>query len=168
MTERTGKKARGVPAKRVSARRRRNKPKSYGDAEPTTGVAAAGDARPPLGIENPFPEIQGLWDAIQDSAEARFYSDADWQRVRLELRYGNYVLRELAVGYAVGCDEDGQVVVGNKINAQAWQKFQDALTELLVSPAAKRRAGIELRPASDADAVAADAKVLELASKLQA
>lgn len=148
MAERTGKGPRGVAPKRDSQRRRRNKPASYGAADPTTGRSAA--ARPGLGIVDPEPMIQDLWDALQTSAESRFYSEADWQRVRMELAYGNGLLG------------------GEKIAAQAWKTFQDALTELLVSPAAKRRAGIELKPPKDEHEAQADAKILDIASKLQA
>jgi len=138
--------------KRDSVRRRANKPKSYGKADPTTGAAAT--ARPSLGIVDPEPQIAGMWKALQTSAESRFYSESDWERVRAELSYGNTVL--------------AKINAGEMVSSQAWKIFQDGLTELLISPAAKRRAGIELKPASDADAVAADAKVLELASRLQA
>ena len=40
--------------------------------------------------------------------------------------------------------------------ANAWRVVQQGLTEMLVSPAAKRRAGIEVRPSAvDEDAVEA-------------
>ena len=42
----------------------------------------------------------------------------------------------------------------------AWEAVQHGLNELLLSPAVKRRAGIEVRPQGvDADAVAADEMV---------
>jgi hypothetical protein len=37
-------------------------------------------------------------------------------------------------------------------SAQAWDAVQHGLSELLISPAAKRRSRIELRPSADADA----------------
>ena len=43
---------------------------------------------------------------------------------------------------------------------QAWEAIQHGLNEMLLSPAVKRRAGIELRPDGvDEDAKAAVAKV---------
>jgi hypothetical protein len=45
---------------------------------------------------------------------------------------------------------------GRPLSGQTWAVVQHGLTELLVSPAAKRRAAIEVKPAGvDADAVAA-------------
>jgi hypothetical protein len=91
-----------------------------------------------------------LWDSLQDSPESKFYSAADWQRVRATLAYGDRVLRQ------------------DKINSQAWKMFFDGLTELLISPAAKRRAGIELKPAMDSDEAEADAEVAEIDRTLRA
>jgi hypothetical protein len=153
MAERTGVKARGVAPKQNSQRRRRNKPKSHGEATPAITEAAA--FRPELGIDHPTPQIRSLWDALQVSAEARFYSDADWHRVRIELTYGDALMRQLSAG--------------EKVSAQAWTAFQNSLTELLVSPASKRRAGIDVRPPSvDPREASADAAILSLAAKLQA
>jgi hypothetical protein len=121
-----------------------------------------------LGIASPMQMITDLWDALQDSPESKFYSAADWQRVRLELAYGNSVLREIQHGYVQGMTKDGDPIIGNKINAGAWARFQDALTELLVSPAAKRRAGIELKPPVDPDEADADAVVKDLTARLHA
>lgn len=129
----------GPPPKRDSQRRRRNTPASYGKAEPEiagTGAPAPDD----LGITDCDAMIVDLWDALQASAEAKYYSDADWQRVRLELRYGSMLLRG-----------------GRTPGAQAWATFQAGLNALLVSAADKRRAGIELKPhMGDPDEMAAD------------
>ena len=40
-------------------------------------------------------------------------------------------------------------------SAQAWDAIQHGLSELLISPAVKRRSGIELKPTVDADENAA-------------
>ena len=62
-----------------------------------------------------------------------------WQRARMELWYANTVMTA------------GQVPSANQ-----WTTIQRGLDELLVSPAVKRRAGIELRRNGvDADVVAA-------------
>ena len=48
------------------------------------------------------------------------------------------------------------VLTGDKIAANSWAQIQHGLTELLISPAAKRRAAIELKPTTpDRDEVAA-------------
>jgi len=77
---------------------------------------------------------------LQDSAEARFYSEADWARAALEMWFADQTLR--------------------KPTANAWAQVQHGLTEMLIGPAAKRRAGIELKPPDrDADE---DASVLQM------
>ncbi len=118
-------KPRGPVPKRSEDRRRVNKPESQGAAETTT--AEAGDRPAELGFEA-HPIVQELWDVLGESAEAKFYSAADWQRVRMELFYASYTL---------GSD---------KISSMAWAAVQSGLSELLISPADKRRAGIELKP----------------------
>ena len=52
--------------------------------------------------------------------------------------------------------------------AVAWQQVQRGLTDMLISPAAKRRAAIELAPPSpDADEVAAVSMMSTYRSKLK-
>ncbi len=74
----------GPAPKPASKRRRYGTPKSYGSAEATTAPAANPGVRE-LGIENPHPLIASLWATVVDSCEVVFYSEADWQRLRLEL-----------------------------------------------------------------------------------
>ena len=118
----------GVPPKPPSKRRRTNKPASYGAAERITTPAAPVADRE-LGIDSPHQLVADLWEVIQTSAESRFYSAADWARLRIELWFANALLTS-----------------GKPIVAGAWQQVQHGLTELLISPAAKRRAAIELKP----------------------
>jgi hypothetical protein len=81
--------------------------------------------------------------ALGSSVEGRYYSAADWRRARLELWFAHTVMTA------------GQVPSANR-----WTTIQRGLDELLVSPAAKRRAGIELRRKGvDADVVDAGEKV---------
>jgi hypothetical protein len=127
---------RGPAPKPASRRRRRNKPDSYGAAEPT--VAGQGDEQPPLGFEA-HELVVDLWSVLGQSVEAQFYSAADWQRARWELWYANTVMTASQVP-----------------SANMWTTIQRGLDELLISPAVKRRAGIELRRKGvDADVVAA-------------
>jgi hypothetical protein len=128
----------GPAPKPDSKRRRYAKPKSYGDATPTTAPAAPPVDGRKLGIENPHPLIVSIWDTVQQSCEAAFYSETDWERLRLELWFANHTM------------------VSGHPSGQAWIAIQHGLNELLLSPAIKRRAGIELRPqAVDADEDAA-------------
>lgn len=133
-------KPRGPAPKPESQRRRVNKPESHGEAEVTTALAGV---RPVgLGFEA-HPIVQDLWDVLGESAEAKFYSSADWQRARMELFFASYTLNS------------------DKIGAVAWAAVQSGLSELLISPADKRRAGIDMKPkTSDADE---DAAVVQLA-----
>ena len=118
-------KPRGPVPKRSEDRRRANKPESQGSA--VTAFGEAGERPEALGFEA-HSIIERLWDVLAVSAEAKFYSAADWERVRLELWFGNTIL------------------TGDKVGAMAWATFQSGLSELLISPADKRRAGIELKP----------------------
>jgi hypothetical protein len=87
--------------------------------------------------------VADLWNAVQTSCEATFYGEADWERLRLELWYANA---------AMTC--------GRPLSGNTWPTIQHGLTELLISPAAKRRCAIEVRPTGpDPDADAALAMV---------
>jgi hypothetical protein len=92
-----------------------------------------------------------MWSALGRSVEGQFYSDADWQRARLEMHYVN------------------QLLMGRRqLTPAAWSTVQSGLGELLVSPAVKRRAGIELkRAAADVDEQAASEMLGEYRQRLQ-
>ena len=61
-----------------------------------------------------------------------------------------------------------RIMAGGQPSATAWAAVQTGLNALLISPAAKRRAGIELRPRGvDADAEAAVAQVARYQEQLQ-
>jgi hypothetical protein len=138
----------GPAPKPASQRRRRNKPASYGAAEPV--LADQAGEQPPLGFEA-HELVVDLWSALGRSVEGRFYSAADWQRARLELWHADMVMRS------------GQVPSANQ-----WTSIQRGLDELLISPTVKRRAGIELRRIGvDADEVAADKMVGEYKRSLK-
>jgi hypothetical protein len=140
----------GPAPKPASKRRRYNKPKSYGAAEPTIAPAAPAQGRA-LGIDDPHPLVADLWNAAASSSEARFYSEADWQRLRLELWNANRAMTS-----------------GRPISGPTWATIQHGLTELLISPAAKRRAAIELQaPDPDTDEVAAVSMIGQYRSKLK-
>ena len=127
----------GPAPKPPSQRRRRNTPRSYGDAQPTIAPAAHCGVRE-LGIDNPHPLITAMWDAVQTSCEAACYSESDWVRLRLELWFAD------------------RVMASGQPSAKAWAVIQHGLNEMLLSPAIKRRAGIEVKSqAVDADEEAA-------------
>jgi hypothetical protein len=106
-----------------------------GAAEPV--LTGQSDEQPPLGFDA-HELVADLWAVLGRSVEAQFYSAADWQRARWELWYANEVMAASQVP-----------------SANQWTAVQRGLDELLVSPAVKRRAGIELRRRGvDADVVA--------------
>ncbi|MFC8531925.1 hypothetical protein [Nocardia sp. NPDC057227] len=136
----------GPVPKPASRRRRRNKPKSQGEAEAEL-VYGAVDA-PELGFDA-HSLVSDLYETLACSVEGQFYSPADWQRVRLELHYLNGLLT-------------AEKVPG----AMAWAQVQAALQALLVSPAEKRRLGIEMRrPVVDADEDAAVVQMNEYVNR---
>ena len=131
----------GPAPKPPSQRRRRNTPASYGAAQPTTAPAASPGTRE-LGIDNPHPLIASLWHTVQTSCETTFFSDGDWARLRMELWFADLVM------------------ASGQPSAKAWAAIQHGLNEMLISPATKRRIGIEVRPAvDDPDADAAVAMI---------
>ena len=128
----------GPVPKPASKRRRRNVPVSYGAAQPTTAPAAPPVDGRSLGIDNPHPLIALLWNTVQSSCEAAFYSEADWARLRLECWFANHTM------------------ASGRPSGSAWEAIQHGLNEMLLSPAIKRRAGIELKSQNvDADEEAA-------------
>src|SRR6476660_7361225 len=140
----------GRPPKPASKRRRTNKPKTWGAAEPVTAPAAEAQDRE-LGIEDPHQLVARMWNTVQESCESRFYSEADWARLRLELWNANELLTS------------GKPITGN-----AWATVQHGLNAMLISPAEKRRCAIEVKPPGvDADAVEAVALVGQYRQRLK-
>ena len=68
---------RGPAPKPESKRRRYAKPESYGAAEPTTASAAGPTVQRVLGIDDAHPLVVAMRDTVQESCEARFYSDEE-------------------------------------------------------------------------------------------
>ena len=86
-----------------------------------------------------------MWNSLSTSVEGQFFSDADWQRARMELWYAN-----------------GLLTGERQLTAPAWSVVQTGLSELLISSADKRRAGIALQKAAvDADEVHAVEQIAE-------
>ena len=128
-----------------------SQPASYGAAEPVTAPAASVQDRE-FGIEDPVHKlVADMWQVVQNSAESRFYSEADWARLRLELWNANEILTS------------GKPITGN-----AWATVQHGLNAMLISPAEKRRCAIEVKPiGADPDEDAAVSMLGTYRSKLQ-
>ena len=141
----------GPAPKPPSKRRNRGTPKSYGAAQPTTAPAAGVLKDRDLGLEDPHPLVESMWNTIQKSCEATFYSEADWARLRLELWNANVVMAS-----------------GKPISGNSWAVIQHGLNALLISPAEKRRCAIEVKPQGpDADENAAVAMIDRYRQKLK-
>ena len=82
-------KPRGPAPKPDSQRRRAQTPVSYGLAEPIVAGTAA--QQPTLGF-TAHKLVRDMWKALANSVESQFYSDADWERARMELWYMNGLL----------------------------------------------------------------------------
>ena len=80
----------GPAPKPASQRRRRNKPASYGAAEPV--LAGQAEEQPPLGFEA-HELVVDLWSALAGSVEGKVFSAADSQRARLEMWFADQVMR---------------------------------------------------------------------------
>ena len=131
-----------TPTQAREQRRRANKPATYGAATPITAPAAGRHDRD-LGIDNPHELVASMWATVQESCESRFYSEADWARLRMELWNANEVMRS-----------------GKPISGTTWAGIQHGLNALLISPAEKRRAAIEVKPLGpDADQDAANNQI---------
>ena len=139
----------GPAPKPASKRRRRTPPRTYGAATPITAPAAP--VQPgELGFDA-HPLVASMWAALRESFESRFYSEADWERARWELWYADMVMRS-----------------DRPTTGQAWTQVQHGLSDLLVSPAAKRRCAIEMKaPGRDEDADAAVSMTANYQRKLQ-
>ena len=91
-----------------------------------------------------------MWDTVQHSCEAAFFSPTDWERLRLELWFANHTM------------------ASGRSSGQAWIAIQHGLNELLLSPAIKRRAGIEvMSQAADVDEDAAVSMTARYQQRLQ-
>lgn len=140
-------KPKGPAPAQDSKRRRSNKPESYGAAEAV--VAGTAGLQPDLGFEA-HEMVMSMWKALETSVEGQFLSTADWERARVEMWFLNQVLT-------------GQI----ELTAANWARVQNGMNELLISPADKRRAGIELKKAtSDADEDAAVDQIASYRNKL--
>ena len=140
----------GPAPKPARTRRRANKPASFGAAEPIVAPAAPAQDRE-LGISNPHKLVADMWAVVQTSAESRFYSQADWARLRMELWNADQVLRS-----------------GKPISGNTWATIQHGLNAMLISPAEKRRCAIDVQPPGpDAEEDAAVSMVGKYKTKLQ-
>lgn len=122
----------GPPPKRSEQRVRRNKPdvpieKLVTDGKPVSAPRAV-DGWHYLCIE--------LWDAMKESAQARYYEPSDWQFAKIQL---HLLSQQLQAGRA---------------SAQMVATINTALTNLLLTEGDRRRVRLEIqRQEAQADVV---------------
>lgn len=114
--------SRGPVPKRSEERIRRNKD----DVEVTKLEATGVVEVPELGIEDPHPMIVDFWEAICDSAQAKFYEPSDYQYARFTLHFAN------------------KLVLSGRPSSQMLAAVNSALSDLLVSEGHRRRVRLEV------------------------
>lgn len=119
---------RGPAPKRESQRRRRNQPE-----RPIDQVDGAVPA-PPLGLDDPHPLAEAMYEALCSSLEAGYMTAASWQRARLSAHVMSQQLRR----------SEGPTAVMYTALQQDWKA-------LLIDPAEQRRLGIEVARAPEVD-----------------
>lgn len=129
----------GPLPKPASQRRRRNKPKSYGEADAVM-VASRPVKKPSLSLpfadpaEKPHKLVSSFWRVLRSSeVDTSFWTAADWQRARVTMWF-----------------LDKQLKRPGPTGAQAMDSIMKQFDALLVSPAEKRRLGIEIKAHDDA------------------
>ena len=111
----------GPAPKPASKRRRYGKPKSYGDAEPTTAPAARSGDPSTRHRQSASADHGDVGHRADTPVSPRSTATTDWERLRMELWYANHTM------------------ASGRPSAQAWDAIQHGLSELLISPAVKRR-----------------------------
>ena len=110
--------------------------KSPADYEITTIEVDGPVMMPELGIENPHPIIEDLWDSLGTSAQNEYYEPSDWQFARFTLHFAN------------------QLLWASRPSAQMFQGVLSALNDLLLSEGSRRRLRMEIeRNKANADVV---------------
>lgn len=128
----------GPVPKRSDQRRRRNKESSNNDQ-----VAKTGQVIIPATDENWHPIAQDWFNSLKDSAIAQYYDASDWATAR-------YVAEAMSRNLSTG-----------KFSAQLFQSVMSAMTDLLTTEGARRRARIEIER-NDAEEEVDTADVVDL------
>jgi hypothetical protein len=130
----------GPVPKRSSERRRRNKPEG---GEITSVSVRAGTVEQPPVSEEWHPIAKDWYGSLAQSGQARFYEPSDWQTAR-------YVAEVMS-----------RNLEASRFSAQLFAAVSSAMTELLTTEGARRRARIELERNGAVD-VDEDAAVIAL------
>ena len=113
----------GPVPKRSTERRRRNKPEG---AEVTTVPAAKQSVQCPPADESWHQIARDWYDSLAESGQAVFYEPSDWATAR-------YVAEAMSRGLS-----------SSRFSAQLFAAVSSAMTELLTTEGARRRARLEI------------------------
>ena len=124
----------GPIPKRDDQRVRRNKPEV-----PTDKIEAIGLVEvPELGMPEAHPLVKDMYQAMRDSAQARFFEPSDWAYAKFTLHFADLLLKS------------------SRPSGQILASVQSMLNELLVSEGARRRIRLEVERSSSSGAEVLD------------
>ncbi|UQI46730.1 hypothetical protein M1P56_21435 [Streptomyces sp. HU2014] len=112
--------------KRSGQRRRRN----VGDGPPLVKAGAGAAPVVPLPSEEWHPIAADWFQALQESGQSQFYEQSDWATAV-------YVAEAMS-----------RSLISGKFSAQLFQSVMSAMTDLLTTEGARRRARVELERAA--------------------
>ncbi|WP_338601654.1 hypothetical protein [Saccharopolyspora sp. SCSIO 74807] len=114
---------RGPVPKRADQRIRRN----HADIDTVTVTEEGqGVACPDLGLEDPHPLVVDWYRALTESAQSKYFEPSDWQTARLVAHEVDRYLRSA------------------RPSSQMFAALMSAMSDLLVTEGARRRARIEI------------------------
>lgn len=128
----------GPVPKRSDERIRRNKPDRPIEKVSKIGVVPI----PDLGLDDPHEVTVGLYQALLDSAQSKYFEPSDWAYARFCLHFADKLLKQAR--------PSGQVLA----------TVHSMMSDLLVSEGSRRRFRIEIERADDG----AENNVLDIAT----
>lgn len=154
---------RGPAPKRSTQRRRRNAP----EIPVTTGIASKGVVAPPADDEW-HPVARAWYDSLAESGQATFYEPSDWALAFLMAESISRDLNPQFVGFRqVDKFETEPIRETIPMKGASLSAYLKAMTDLLVTEGARRRASVELmKPVGDDDEDAAVAMLDEYRARL--
>lgn len=110
---------------RSDQRVRRNLPDVPVEAVQAIGIVLV----PELGIDNPHPVIEEMWESLKNSAQKKYYEPSDWAYAKLTM----YVANEMLT-----------YTNGKAISSMKLAAVDSMLTKLLMTEGDRRRLRIEI------------------------
>lgn len=132
----------GPVPKRSDQRRRRNKQ----DVE-TQSVLRTGDVRIPSPAEDWHPIAVEWFDSLKDSAVSQYYDTSDWATAK-------YVAEAMS-----------RNLQGGRFSGQLFAAVMSAMTDLLTTEGARRRARLEIERNNGIEETEATSNVVDLRNR---